>query len=79
MLLYASNVVVTSACYYISYATSMIGSLYLEKLAYNDFDKAKESYLKLFTYENCNSYREVYEYAGIEDPFKEELFKFIVE
>jgi hypothetical protein len=77
-LYYITYVSMSSPCYYISYATSQLGSLNIEKLAYTDFDKAKDSYLKLFKYDNCNTYREVYEYAGLYDPLSEDMFKYIV-
>lgn len=75
---YVAYVSMDAPCYYISYATSTLGSCYIEKIANENFDAAKEMYLKLIKHENCNTYREVYEYAGVKDPFKEEIFEIIV-
>lgn len=77
MISYVVYVTMYSPGYYISYATSSLGSCYIEKIANDNFDAGKEMFYKLFKYENCDTYREVYEYAGVKDPFEEELFQVV--
>ncbi len=74
---YIADVTMDSPCYYISYATSLIGSLDIYKMATKDFNKAKESYYKLFIYDCENNYRDIYNYAGLHDPLSEDVFKYI--
>ena len=77
---YWRRVVIDSAGYYISYATSLVGSLNLYKIATDDFEKGKETYFKLTNFDSSeyDSYRKVYEYAGLLDPFKEETYEYIL-
>ncbi len=72
---YVKLVGITSSCYYISYATSLFGSLYIDKLSQTNWDGAVDAYFKLI--ENQNGYREAYTKAGLKDPFTEEAFQFI--
>lgn len=74
---YWRRVVVTEPCYYISYAVSMIGALQIYCLASEDFQAAKESYLKLFEYEEGQTYTEILSNAGLLTPFNEQLYKVI--
>ena len=75
LLGYCRYVIIRSGSYYISYATSLFGSLYIDSMAKKDFNSAKETYFKLI--ENQNGYEEAYTYAGIQNPFTEEAFIYI--
>ena len=67
-----------SITYYISYSTSLIGSLDIYKMATESFNKGKEAYLKLIDYDfSIKGYRDVYAQAGLHDPFSEECFQYI--
>ncbi len=65
--------------YYISYATSAMGALVL--YAYgkeNGFEKAKEAYLKLCSYDGEGDIEEAFLYAGLPNPLAEDTIKDIV-
>ena len=68
---------IDSPGYYISYATSLVGSLNVDMLARESFASGKEAYLKLINYEGVSDYRDVYEYAGLMDPLSLEAFRYI--
>lgn len=74
---YWRMVVVENSCYYISYAMSLIPSLYFYISAHNDFDNAKTTYLgmidKLETEEVV--FLEVLDEYNIFSPFDEEAYK----
>ena len=73
-------VAVDSAGYYISYATSLLGAEYLYKLAVDDFENAKEVYMKLIYYGEDNiagHIGDVYAYAGLGDIFSEDTFIYV--
>ena len=79
---YWRYVTISSPCYYVSYAVSAISVLQLYTMANNDFDAAKEAYLKLFSYvdeyEKGADYmtmEEVFEYAGLYSFTDPELYK----
>ena len=72
--LYIQEVTMLSPCYYISYATSLIAAMNVNKIAENDLNKGKEAYLKLINHPNKEDFIEVCEYAGLSNPFKEETF-----
>lgn len=80
---------VGSAGYYISYAMSQLPSLQLFVKGVKDFESAKQSYFKLFTFTDNEAFAEVdefgdvvvtagyaetLEYAGLYSPFQEELY-----
>ena len=75
---YIVEVTMDSPCYYISYATSAIGALNLNKIASEDYNKAKECYLKLIKHDGYDEYLDIYEYAGLYNPFNEETFKYLI-
>lgn len=65
--------------YYISYATSAMGALVL--YAYgkeNGFEKAKEAYLKLCSYDGLGDIEEAFTYAGLPNPLAEDTIKDVV-
>lgn len=75
---------ITSPCYYVSYSVSAVSVLQLYAMAQNDFDAAKESYLKLFTYvdelNEDNDYMatdDILEYAGLYSFTDEELYIYL--
>jgi hypothetical protein len=81
---YWRYVTIGSPCYYISYSISALSVLQLYPKALEDFDAAKDSYLKLFTY--VDEYDTDYDYMTTEETllyagllsFKdEELYKYI--
>ena len=72
---YARQVIISSGSYYISYATSLFGSLYIDSMAKKDFNTAKEAYFKII--ENQDGYENSYEYAGLQNPFTEGAFIYI--
>ena len=75
---YCKSVMVYSPAYYISYSTSIVGSLDVFKMATESFAKGKEAYLKLIDYDfSIKGYRDVYAQAGLHDPFSEECFQYI--
>ena len=89
---YWSYVVFDQAGYYISYAMSALPSLEIYVNARYDYDSAKESYLKLFTFsdderfvetdESGNrsviaNYGEILEYCGLKTPFQVEMYETI--
>ena len=77
-LSYVTYVTMYSPGYYISYSTSLLGALYIDKLASEDFAAAKEAYYKIVNPdEEHMEYRDAYEYAGLGDPFEEETFTYI--
>lgn len=86
---YWSYVVFDQAGYYISYAMSALPSLEIYVNAREDFDAAKESYLKLFTFSDnpefvetdedgyrtvTANYGEILTYCGLKTPFQEEMY-----
>lgn len=77
---YWHYVVIDCAGYYISYATSLIGSFNIYKISEDDFGAAVDAYLKVVDYQNngipCD-FEEVYAYAGLENIFTEEAFSYI--
>ena len=75
---YWRRVTISSPCYYISYAVSAVNALQIYANAANDFNAAKESYLKLFTYTDVDpdmTLEEVLEYAGLTSYTDEKTFK----
>jgi oligoendopeptidase F len=75
---------ITSPCYYISYSVSALSVLQLYPMANEDFDAAKDAYLKLFTYvdeyETNDTYmttEETLEYAGLYSFTDPNLYKYI--
>lgn len=70
---------VTSPCYYVSYSVSALSVLQLYEIANTDgFDKAKDAYLKLFTYVDANpemTMDETLTYAGMLSFNDEQLYK----
>ena len=85
---YWTYVVFESAGYYISYAMSALPCVELYTMACNNFEAAKQSYFKLFTFsddENFVSqdgevlctYAEILAYCGINNPFEEQLYQAI--
>lgn len=74
LLDYWRRVTVTNPCYYISYAVSMVSALQIYCVAKDDFDAAKESYLKLFDYESGQTYTVILGNAGLLTPFDERLY-----
>lgn len=86
---YWRYVVIESPGYYISYSMSALPSIELFVLGTQDFESAKQSYFKLFTFTDDENYAYVdkygdlvvtagYEdtlhYAGLYSPFEEELY-----
>ena len=77
-----------SPCYYISYAASALPAVKLFSMACDDFDAAKESYFKLFTYVDklgethefdgvvytTATFEDILNYAGIGSPFEESFY-----
>ena len=83
---YWRYVTVLSPCYYVSYSVSALSVLQLYPMAAEDFDGAKDAYLKLFTYvdnytdeEDYITVEEVLEYAGLYSYTDEELYKSLYE
>jgi oligoendopeptidase F len=85
---YWRYVTIGSPCYYISYSISAISVLQLYPKALEDFDAAKDSYLKLFTYVDEYGTGDEYEYmtteqtleyAGLYGFTDEELYKYVYE
>lgn len=74
---YTQNVTMYSPGYYISYATSLIGALNINRIAEDNFNDAKDSYYKLINHNGIDGYVDVYEYAGLKNPFEEDTFKYI--
>ena len=83
---YWRYVTISSPCYYISYSVSALSVLQLYPMAIEDYDEAKDSYLKLFTYvdeyESEDNYEymtteETLQYAGLLSFKDEELYKYI--
>ena len=75
---------ITSPCYYVSYSVSAVSVLQLYAMAQTDFDAAKESYLKLFTYvdeltedDDYMTTDEILEYAGMYSFNDEELYRYL--
>ena len=69
---------ITSPCYYISYAISGINALQIYAMAKTDFETAKDSYLKLFTYTDVDpdmTDAQILEYAGMLSYTDEQLYK----
>lgn len=76
--MYCKYVMVYSPAYYISYSTSLIGSLNIYKMASLSFENGKEAYLKLIDYDfSMKNYRDIYRQAGLYDPLSEECFRYI--
>ena len=83
---YWRYVTILAPCYYVSYSVSAISVLQLYPMAQNDFDAAKDAYLKLFTYvdtledENDSmTAEEVLEYANLYSFNDERLYLYIYE
>ena len=81
---YWRYVTIHAPCYYVSYSISAISVLQLYPMAYEDYDAAVESYLKLFTYtddlngtDDYMSTEEVLEYAGLYSYTDEALYQSI--
>ena len=81
---YWRYVTILAPCYYVSYSVSALSVLQLYPMAQNDFDAAKDAYLKLFTYideleseEDYMTTEEVLQYAGLYSFNDEELYKSI--
>lgn len=83
---YWRYVTIGSPCYYISYSISALSVLQLYPKALEDFDAAKDSYLKLFTYIDEYGSEDEYEYmtteqtleyAGLYGFTDEELYKYV--
>ena len=77
MIKYCTDVTMYSPGYYISYATSILGALGVNKVASTDFAKAKELYEKIINPNGHFDYVEGYKYVGLGDPFAEDTFKYI--
>lgn len=71
---YWRSVVVTNPCYYISYSVSMVSALQIYCKAKDDFNAAKDSYLRLFDYESGQTYTQILYNAGLLSPFDDELY-----
>ena len=86
---YWRYVAIEAAGYYISYSMSALPSLELFVKGVEDFESAKQSYFKLFTFTDNEEfaeidefgdlvvtagYAETLEYAGLYSPFQEELY-----
>lgn len=85
---YWSYVVFDSSCYYISYAMSALPCVELHVLAMSDFNSAKASYFRLFTFSDDSSlvetdgddktvvatYEQILNYCGLQGPFSEGLY-----
>ena len=83
---YWRYVTILAPCYYVSYSVSAISVLQLYPMAQNDFDAAKDAYLKLFTYvddlasaDEYMSAEDVLEYAGLYSYNDERLYSYIYE
>lgn len=74
---YCADVTMYSAGYYISYSTSLLGALNINKIATNNYQEAKDAYLKLIELDGNFGYLDAYQYAGLGDPFEENTFKYI--
>ena len=71
-------ITISSPCYYISYAISAVSALQIYVDAMKDFDAAKESYLKLFTYTDVDpdmTTEEILVYAGLTSYVDEQTFE----
>ncbi len=65
--------------YYISYATSAMGALVLYAYGKEQgFEKAKEAYLKLCSYDGLGDIEEAFTYAGLPNPLAEDTIKDVV-
>ena len=66
----------TSPCYYVSYATSLMEALQFAALSFED---AKETYTKLIETNGKYTMIERWENAGLTSPFKEKTFQTLAE
>ena len=72
---YICMVTMDAPCYYISYATSLMPCLELERIAHEDsLDKAEEIYFKMTTTGDKN-FLALTEYVGLEDPLDAKTFE----
>ena len=74
---YWYKVVIAQAGYYVSYATSLIGSYNVYRLAQDDFYGAVDTYMKLVDFAShgvAQDLESVYEYAGLKNVFYEQTF-----
>lgn len=82
---YWTYVVFEQPAYYISYAMSALPCVELYTMACNNFNTAKQSYFKLFTFsddenyvsaegEVLKTYSEILAYCGLNNPFEEQLY-----
>lgn len=82
---YWTYVVFEQPAYYVSYAMSALPCVELYTIACNNFNTAKQTYFKLFTFsddETCVSpdgevlknYSEILKYCGLNNPFEEQLY-----
>ena len=77
MLDYVSYVSLNSPGYYISYSTSLMGALMIDKMASTDFDKAKQAYMDIVCKADEGVFIDVYEKAGLYNPLSEDAFKYV--
>ena len=77
MINYCTSVTMYSPGYYISYATSILGALEVNKLASTNYDEAKALYDKIIHPNGHGGYVDGYKYVGLGDPFSEDTFKYI--
>jgi oligoendopeptidase F len=74
---YWRYVTISSPCYYISYAVSGVNALQIYAKSETNYQAAKESYLKLFTYTDVNpemTTEEILLYAGLTSYMDEQTF-----
>ena len=74
---YCAHVTMYSPGYYISYATSLMGAFNINKIASDNYNAAKEAYMKLIYLDGNFGYLDAYQYAGLGNPFDEETFDYI--
>lgn len=73
---YWRKVVFDNACYYISYAVSLVPALDLGYIAKNDYAKAVETYNSIVDYDLTETdYVSILTNAGLSSPFNEQSFK----
>ena len=74
-LYYWCNPIVSATGYYISYATSGVAAVGAYVQACENFDNARDNYLKLVNYpEDCKDVNKFFEYSGLYSPLEESTF-----
>lgn len=71
---YVNKVLISRSMYYISYATSLISSLSIYEISFQNYQTAIDKYLYIQDYNNYEGYIETLNKAGINNPFNNETY-----